>query len=110
MPEQQMKEQVLRENLDRTARRSAEVVSAIGDNGAWKIVLEDMEAQRKGLDDNWQFVSDPAKLLEFRVTKMAVMKIINLVNDYRLVGEAAKAELNKINNPEENIDKDVDGE
>ena len=108
MPNNETKEQVRQENLDRIARRSAEVVSGIGDNGAWKIVLEDMEAQRKGLDDNWQFVSDPAKLLEFRVTKMAVMKIINLVNDYKLVGESARAELEKIKNPEENIDKDVD--
>jgi len=107
MPNKETKEQVRQENLDKIARRSAEVVSGL-DNGAWRIVLEDMEAQRKGLDDNWQFVSDPAKLLEFRVTKMAVMKIINLVNDYRLVGESARTELEKINNPEENIDKDVD--
>ena len=110
MPNKETKEQVRQENLDRLLRRSNEVVSVLSDNSAWKIVLDDMEAQRKGLDDNWQFVSDPAKLLEFRVTKMAVMKIINLVNDYKLVGENVTAELNKIKNPEENIDKDVDAE
>ena len=90
--------------------RSSAVINGLAGNGAWDIVLGDVEKQRKNLDDNWQFVSDDKKMHEFRVTKMAVMKILNLLQDYTHDKELAQNELHTLQNPVTIINKDVDEE
>lgn len=90
--------------------RASAVINGLSGNSAWEIVCRDVEANRRNLDDNWQFVSDEKKMHEFRVTKIAVLKILNLLRDYQHDKELAEAELKKIQNPETVIDKDTDNE
>jgi len=90
--------------------RSQTVINGLEECGAWKLVVEDIEKQCKNLDDNWQFVDDEKKLREFRITKMAVLKIKNLIDDYRFDMERATRELKSLVDKKNNIQKDVDNE
>jgi len=95
-------------DLQERVNRNQYIIDGLRDNGAWVKVIEDVEQQRKRLDDRWQYVSDPAKMNEFRITKMAVMKVINLLSDYEFDMKQAQEVLSKINNTETNIPADVD--
>lgn len=90
--------------------RSQSVINGLTGNGAWDLVLSDVGKQCKNLDDNWQYVSDEKKMHEFRVTKMAMMKIMNLLQDYAHDRDLADKELTTIRNSDKVIDKDVDNE
>ena len=70
--------------------------------------MEDVTKQKQKLDDVWQYVSEPTKWNELRVTKMAVMKILNLVKDYEADSKVAAEMLDKMKKPKENIAADVD--
>jgi hypothetical protein len=99
-----------KEFLREFVSRATMIVEDLGSSNAWNLVLEDFEKQRKLLDDNWQYVMDEKKMHEFRVSKMAVHKILNLVNDYKNDLKMAGDELNAIENPKTNIIRDVDTE
>ena len=83
------------------------VINGLESSGAWTIVLEDVEETRQRLDDTWQNISDEKQWYEFRVTKMAVMKIINLIDDYKNDLKTASEELFKAQNPDKVIQADV---
>ena len=83
------------------------VINGLESSGAWTIVLEDVEETRQRLDDTWQNISNEKDWYEFRVTKMAVMKIINLIDDYKNDRLVASDELFKTQNPDKVIQADV---
>ena len=83
------------------------VINGLESSGAWTIVLEDVEETRQRLDDTWQNISNEKQWYEFRVTKMAVMKIINLIDDYKNDLKTASEELFKAQNPDKAIQADV---
>ena len=84
------------------------IVDGLKDNGAWQVVVEDFEKQRKDLDDTWHFITNEKHWYEARVTKLAVNKILNLVGDYENDMKVAQVELSKIKDTETNIPADVD--
>jgi len=96
------------EGLRRIADRCQLVIDNLSGNSGWDAVMEDLSAQKQQLDDTWQYVSDAQKWIEFRVTKMAVAKILNVVNDYKSDKQVALDELYKLENPDKTILKDVD--
>jgi hypothetical protein len=100
--------QQLSEELQTLINRCQLVIDHLENNPAWDIVLEDMALQKKQLDDNWQFISDVEKWKEFRITKMAVMKITNLIDDYKSDKEKAIQEKYALENPDKVILRDVD--
>lgn len=105
------KEQRLsKEQLQKIINRSQTVIGGLEDNSAWSIVLEDFGNQSKNLDDNWQFVNDEKKMLEFRITKLACMSVLKLVENYKFNMKKAMQELATNINPEGSIEKDVDNE
>jgi hypothetical protein len=85
-------------------------VSELGNNGAYLELIEDFKNTAKALDNNWQFIDDEKKMKEARITKLAVMSVINAVDNYRLDLKRAEEELVKIDNPEKLVNKDYDTE
>lgn len=79
-------------------------------NQSWEFVLEDLSKQQKHLDDTWQFVKDEKQWFEYRITKLATMKLLNLVDDYKADMQRAETEIFTINNPDIITQKDVPNE
>ena len=90
--------------------RSQTVINGLSGNSAWDIVLEDFGNQVKELDANWQFVNDDKKMYEFKVTKMAAMSVINLIDNYKFNLQRATSELKALVDKKNTIAKDVDDE
>lgn len=81
-------------------------MDGLENSGGWLIVLEDFSEQRQRLDDTWQNVTDEKTWFEYRITKMATMKVLNLVDDYRQDMKTALTEKYKLENPDKVIQKD----
>lgn len=105
---QQMSIEQRIDGLRRIADRCQIVIDNLSHNAGWEAVIEDLTLQKQRLDDTWQYVIDDKKLAEFRVTKMAVVKILNVIEDYKSDKKVALDELYKLENPDKTILKDVD--
>lgn len=99
-----------RENLETIARRAGAIVSGLEDSSAWKLVLEDFGKEIKRLDDTWQYIYEDKEWYEYRITKMAAMKVANLIEDYKHDLNRASEELKALENPATHIQKDIDNE
>lgn len=86
------------------------VIRDIDNSPVWKIVVKDMNLQKKYLDDNWQNIFDEEKLQRARELKMSVMHILNIKEKYSSDLKTARERLELIKNPQNEIDKDYDGE
>ena len=84
------------------------IIDGLIGNGAWERVLEDFQKERQRLDDTWQFVQEDKRWYEYRITKMAVLKIVNLIGDYRQDKETALSRIQDLIDTEDRIPKDVD--
>ena len=87
-----------------------EVVRGVENSGAWKIILKDIDSLRAKIDDNWAMQFDAKKLDEMRVTKFAVMYLLNIINSYKSDLEIAKKEMYQIDNPNTVLNKYYDNE
>ena len=106
MPEKSI-EQVENEYLEKIAQCNL-VITGLENNDSFKQVLKDFDAQRRMIDDNWQYISDPAKLEEMRITKLAVLSLLNIIDNYKHDLQKAQEELVKVRNPDTIINKDWD--
>ena len=97
-----------KDSLQDIINKNQYIITGLKDNGAWKAVLEDVNKNKQKLDDTWQYISDPVKMMEFRITKLAVMKIVNLISDYEADSRVALENLKKIEDTEGQIPADVD--
>ena len=97
-------------DLREKIRRANIVVKELPVSGAFQILLEDFASQKKLIDDNWHLVADETKLKEFRITKFAVMTLLNTVQNYENDLRMATQELNKLENPDTVIGKDYDSQ
>lgn len=97
-----------REKLQSIYDRAEAVINGLSENGAWQIVLEDFKKQCDDLNNNWQFVNDEKKMYEFKITKLAAMSVVNLIDNYKFNRDRAAQELQSITDPKNNIQKDVD--
>ena len=86
------------------------VVREVDNSEAWKVILKDIDGMRQKIDDNWAMQFDPKKLDEMRVTKFAVMYLLNIINSYKSDLEIAKKEMFAINNPNTVINKYYDND
>lgn len=95
--------------LDRlrgVVNKASIVIDNLEHNAGWEKVVEDMNEQKKRLDDTWQFISDEKKMQEYRITKIAVMKILNIIDDYRNDKAIASGEIYTIEHPDKVMKKD----
>jgi hypothetical protein len=86
------------------------VVRGVENSEAWKIILKDIDSLRAKIDDNWAMQFDSKKLDEMRVTKFAVMYLLNIINSYKSDLEIAKKEMYAIDNPNTVLNKYYDSE
>lgn len=86
------------------------IVQGLKTHEPWLRAVKMFEQNKQVVDDNWHLVADPIKLQEFRITKMAADTLVYFVP--RLEGDINKlrVELAKIENPNELMHKDYDGE
>jgi hypothetical protein len=96
------------EDLNKRIAKCNRMIEGLGNHGPFLEMLEDFKLTRQRIDDNWQLVSDEKKLQEMRITKLAIMSVINIVEDYKHDLSKAQEELVKIENPDAIIHKDYD--
>ena len=99
----------LQEIINRIAECET-VINEIDNSGLWKIVIKDMEEQRRMLDDNWQEITDSEKLQKARELKFATMHILTLKLKYEEELKAKQKELEQLQNLETEVIKDYDTE
>lgn len=97
-------------DLQRVIETCQVVVDNLENNPGWHRVVEDFEAQRDRLDNTWQNVTDEKTWMEFRVTKLAVNKVLNIIEDYKADKKRAFEEMFKIQNPDVVTHIDVDNQ
>lgn len=92
--------------------RMAECNAVLGElakSHAWKIILEDVRAMIKTLDDNWQhFLPNTSKFEEARVMKMSCKHIADFPGKYLKELQEIEKALEEIQNPDKTISKDND--
>lgn len=103
-------EENYRESLENRIRECSTVISGLKDNPGWNTLIKDLSHQKEIVDNNWHLIFDEKKLTEFRITKMAVMHIVDILSKYETDLEAAQSELKKMDNPKEEILRDYDTE
>lgn len=106
-PNSETKDQAI-ERLQGIAGRNQLIIDNLEKNVGWEGVIEDFTKERQRLDDTWQYVTDEKRWQEFRVTKLAVMKILNLLNDYKQDKSTALREIYEWEHPEKVTMKDYD--
>ena len=84
------------------------VVDELESSPVWNIILGDLELQRQNLDDNWQSITDPERLKEARILKLATMHILNSKGKYQDELKGLKKNLEGLRNTDTAIIKDYD--
>lgn len=83
-------------------------LNGLENHGPFLRIVENWKSTSQLINDSWHLVSDPIKLHEMRVTKMAALELINTVELLRQDLEKAKTELAKIHHPDDIINKEYD--
>lgn len=87
------------EELIQRVSRCDVVINAIQSNSDWRIVLDDLAKERQRIDDSWHLTTN-GNLEELRVTKMAVMYLVNLIQVYEKDKEHAMKRLKEVREPD----------
>ena len=86
------------------------VIRDIDSSPAWKVIISDMEKQKKYWDDNWQDIINDEKLKVARIVKLATTHVLTLKDKYQSDLKVSQERLAIIRNPESVVDKDYDTE
>lgn len=91
-----------KEYLLRKVSRNSAIVGELKGSNAWKMVCEDFDESKRRIDDAWAFIpeNDKDKLAELRISKLALVQIMNLVENYEHDLKVASEQLSKIDDPE----------
>lgn len=102
-------EQLETELLSRI-ERCQKVINGIPGNEVIQILFEDLGKTREQIDNNWHFVNDEKKLMELRITKLAIGTLLGLVNNYENDLKVASMNLQKLRNSDTEVFNDYDNE
>lgn len=109
---QKMTEEEYRDLLISKISRATTVVNDLSNCKGFEYVVEDVSSALKQIDDTWHMVPEDDKwankMKELRLTKMSSSYIVNLTKIYKSEIDKAQAELNKLENPDVEINKDFD--
>lgn len=86
--------------LQRKVNRNSIIVSELKNSQAWSYIVEDFNLEKQRIDDSWAVVSDPANLQELRITKLAIMQILNMASAYEHDLKVASEQLEKADDEE----------
>lgn len=85
------------------------VLGELSQSAAWQILLADVRAMIKTLDDKWQeLIPDTPQFKEARAVKMAFKHISDLPAKYLEELTEIESKLQEIQNPDQTIQKDSD--
>jgi len=87
-----------------------EVLKHLDNCPVWRIIVEDLDEQKKIIDDNWHTLTDEKQIQECRITKFAIMYLLNIRAKYESNLEKAQRELREYTNQDKEIIKDYDTE
>lgn len=104
----QKDEKELEDDLIERIARLTFIIGGLDGHEPFEEVIRMFSQTRKTIDDNWHLVSDPAKLSELRMTKMAVNTLIDFIPNLKVDKQRLQDELMKIQNPDDIINKDYD--
>lgn len=90
----------VKESLLRKVSRNSAVVGHLKGSEAWQFVIEDMTEAKQRIDDAWAFVTDKDKLQELRVSKLALIQVIHLLENYEHDLNMATKQLSEVDDPE----------
>lgn len=102
-------EQLETELLSRI-ERCQKVINGIPGNEVIQILFEDLGKTREQIDNNWHFVNDEKKLMELRITKLAIGTLLGLVSNYENDLKVASMNLQKLRNSDTEVFNDYDNE
>jgi len=102
------KPEEIRQELQDKVSRCNMILRELENNQGFRAMLEDFNKTRMNIDNNWQFIFEPDKLQEMRVTKMAVMSILNMLESYEHDKNTAAAKLVELDNEDKIISGDFD--
>ena len=106
-----MKDQsVIIEELEKKISKCNLVLENLGNNEAFKMVLSDFEENKKRIDENWHLITDDKQLEQLRITKLAIMSLLNVLPSYEHDRRISLEEKVKLENPNVIINKDFDTE
>ena len=77
---------------------------------ALTVITRDFERAKNDVDSRWHEITDETKLREWRVQKFAYVYLTSLKQQYADDLKTAKLELDKLQNPKREINKDYDNE
>lgn len=84
------------------------VLNYLKGSEAWGIVIEDCISYAKELDNRWCYIVKPEEMQEARVTKMALMHVMNLLDRYELNKQNLEKEKVSMDNIKDFIPRDMD--
>lgn len=95
--------EISKEFLLSKVSRNSSVVAELKNSSAWRIIVEDYEEAKRRADDAWAFIpeSEPEKLRELKITKLAIAQVLNLLSNYEHDLLKAQEQLSKVDSPEE---------
>lgn len=101
------------EYRDEMLKRLSELsfmVNGLENHEAYATLLRNFEESARLIDSAWQSETDPARLNQMRITKLAAMTLLEFIPQAKEEMDKIQAELAKIENPEEAVHRDYDPE
>lgn len=89
-----------KEFLLRKVNRNSIIVHELKNSQAWQFITEDFNIEKQRIDDSWAVIDDPKSLSELRITKLAILQIVNMASAYEHDLKIAKEQLEKIDDPD----------
>ena len=84
------------------------IINGLNGTEAWEVVLQDSKRQAIELDSRWCYIKTLEDLTEMRVTKMAVMYVIGLMDNCMAQRDSLLNAKLGLQSPDSVITKDVD--
>lgn len=82
--------------------RNSTVVGELKSSSAWQIIREDFSVAKQRIDDAWAYISEsePDKLRELKIAKLATIQVLTLLESYEHDLLKAQEQLAKADDPE----------
>jgi transcription termination factor NusB len=105
---QQASELEIKEQLASRMAHCKTIIEGLKHYEPFQMLLKDVEETRKRIDSSWHLATDEKQIAELRITKLAIMEILGMVDHYQADYDKALKQLAEISSPEEIVQKDYD--
>lgn len=94
--------ELTKEQLLSKVSRNSTVVAELRSSNAWNLIKQDLEERKVEIDNAWAYIpdSDIEKLRELRISKLAILHILSLQENYEHDLLKAQELLSQADDPE----------